>query len=109
MGIKTFNVLVCYCFVPLKNLPTTWGLRLNSTTKGCFCFCSEKPPHHMGIKTWYSIVSLVNSSLKNLPTTWGLRPRLEAIRIRTFSSEKPPHHMGIKTAEAPAASAASEL
>ena len=63
----------------------------------------------MGIKTWYSIVSLVNSSLKNLPTTWGLRPRLEAIRIRTFSSEKPPHHMGIKTAEAPAASAASEL
>ena len=85
----------------LKNLPTTWGLRLiyqhglyynrfisekpphHMGIKTLFfgqlqaVNHSEKPPHHMGIKTWQRILGYRWSvSLKNLPTTWGLRPYL---------------------------------
>ena len=51
MGIKTpvENVDVFFSS-PLKNLPTTWGLRL----------------HLHVIAKWHL-------PLKNLPTTWGLR------------------------------------
>ena len=52
MGIKTTNSLtkslVCST---LKNLPTTWGLRLLEVADVEFANISEKPPHHMGIKT----------------------------------------------------------
>ena len=52
MGIKTFlswgfTRLNC----PLKNLPTTWGLRLLKHLLLPLLLNSEKPPHHMGIKT----------------------------------------------------------
>ena len=60
----------------LKNLPTTWGLRLGMPGGRLFAIKnSEKPPHHMGIKT-------INTLLTD--------PKFK-------SSEKPPHHMGIKT------------
>ena len=36
---------------PLKNLPTTWGLRLECHDESSVGYNSEKPPHHMGIKT----------------------------------------------------------
>ena len=75
MGIKTNPVFAkANVGSPLKNLPTTWGLRLLNVVF-CTQFCSEKPPHHMGIKTLR--VNLMVSdlfTLKNLPTTWGLRP-----------------------------------
>ncbi len=51
MGIKTYNQLVYQLVYPLKNLPTTWGLRLGFREHQPACFLSEKPPHHMGIKT----------------------------------------------------------
>ena len=35
----------------LKNLPTTWGLRLQMPQTCSLGQSSEKPPHHMGIKT----------------------------------------------------------
>ena len=58
----------------LKNLPTTWGLRRCNQAPVLLWLCSEKPPHHMGIKTMLSLVSLRSlKALKNLPTTWGLR------------------------------------
>ena len=81
MGIKTGldNDLLRY-IRPLKNLPTTWGLRLFLT----LLVCNRQQP------------------LKNLPTTWGLRlsePPLKCIISST--SEKPPHHMGIKTVQVP--------
>ena len=59
---------------PLKNLPTTWGLRHNDILV-IDNSLSEKPPHHMGIKTLWFI------------------PEARAWEY----SEKPPHHMGIKT------------
>ena len=61
--------------IPLKNLPTTWGLRL--------------------IKNAANVIHSL--ALKNLPTTWGLRPILICASSRLTPSEKPPHHMGIKT------------
>ena len=76
MGIKTGRLQDSLgCVSPLKNLPTTWGLRLGLSAEDERKLDSEKPPHHMGIKTQ----KLVN----------GLQIR--------FRSEKPPHHMGIKT------------
>ena len=52
MGIKTdvqfFWFSVCFS---LKNLPTTWGLRLYCQCLYIWFVYSEKPPHHMGIKT----------------------------------------------------------
>ena len=59
---------------PLKNLPTTWGLRQILFAINIIILVSEKPPHHMGIKTF--------GTKPNTPCT---------------ASEKPPHHMGIKT------------
>ena len=51
MGIKTpAEVYVFAALAPLKNLPTTWGLRRDMN----FAYAGIKP-------------------LKNLPTTWGLR------------------------------------
>ena len=51
MGIKTNVWLSSGCKpIPLKNLPTTWGLRPNKETNA-----DE------------------TCTLKNLPTTWGLR------------------------------------
>ena len=53
MGIKTRAWQGYFGSVyPLKNLPTTWGLR----------------PADSLTKLWNLL------SLKNLPTTWGLRP-----------------------------------
>ena len=53
MGIKTLILAEMEGIVlSLKNLPTTWGLRLNQTIDFCQCVNSEKPPHHMGIKTF---------------------------------------------------------
>ena len=58
----------------LKNLPTTWGLRLKEQPKRSSALVSEKPPHHMGIKTFWNIITFdCKEPLKNLPTTWGLR------------------------------------
>ena len=52
MGIKTvktkMNIL---SYIPLKNLPTTWGLRPVIKYEVCE----------------------IRFALKNLPTTWGLR------------------------------------
>ena len=59
----------------LKNLPTTWGLRLE------------------GIGTQVHTAN----PLKNLPTTWGLRPFRASANAAIAISKKPPHHMGIKT------------
>ena len=77
MGIKT---LKAHALKPaigtLKNLPTTWGLRLVVVICCTSSFCSEKPPHHMGIKTSFQ------------------HPELLEIH-----SEKPPHHTGIKTSK----------
>ena len=75
MGIKTSKKQSTSVMrVSLKNLPTTWGLRLDI---GCYPTCvfiSEKPPHHMGIKTTTSLMHCNSAcTLKNLPTTWGLR------------------------------------
>ena len=52
MGIKTDIICSC-CFksAALKNLPTTWGLRLFMSMRSHAVAFSEKPPHHMGIKT----------------------------------------------------------
>ena len=78
LDIDHFNLLNLIEKTPLrslKNLPTTWGLRL---FRGMNCAAnnsSEKPPHHMGIKT----------------------KAVEATVVSTTGSEKPPHHMGIKT------------
>ena len=64
MGIKTFQYdSFAVCPVSLKNLPTTWGLKLWFQFRHQDSFCSEKPPHHMGIKTHalgvlHTIVSL---------------------------------------------------
>ena len=82
----------------LKNLPTTWGLRLVDARFIIDDGVSEKPPHHMGIKTIILImISAIYDALKNLPTTWGLR-LTTACQVETqTNSEKPPHHMGIKT------------
>ena len=55
MGIKTDSAYLHYIpLVTLKNLPTTWGLRL-----------------FMAAQLSYQ------KTLKNLPTTWGLRPKPE--------------------------------
>ena len=52
MGIKTQRGRTAHARVhPLKNLPTTWGLRPYSR----------------------ELMSNSLGSLKNLPTTWGLR------------------------------------
>ena len=51
MGIKTENNAKAMKALSLKNLPTTWGLRLPNPYRSCRY-------------RW---------SLKNLPTTWGLR------------------------------------
>ena len=74
MGIKTLikHFLHNDSF-PLKNLPTTWGLRPISSSLGFTRLNSEKPPHHMGIKTNTSVNGFTFTTLKNLPTTWGLR------------------------------------
>ena len=75
MGIKTFIPFsVGHRQQPLKNLPTTWGLRHNNRNSIHQMIDSEKPPHHMGIKT-----------------------KKIAICLTALHSEKPPHHMGIKT------------
>ena len=75
MGIKTQTDCTFVRFATaLKNLPTTWGLRLL-------------------FKGWVRVLH----PLKNLPTTWGLRPRKKFILAKFSASEKPPHHMGIKT------------
>ena len=50
MGIKTCHCSQCDPGFPLKNLPTTWGLRPNN-----------------------ALLDFYNFPLKNLPTTWGLR------------------------------------
>ena len=75
MGIKTNDFIPSCLFRSLKNLPTTWGLRLCYLGRIPRGFSSEKPPHHMGIKTIFHLISV------------HVCP----------SSEKPPHHMGIKT------------
>ncbi len=41
-----------YIYDPLKNLPTTWGLRPKANNGIRGGGTSEKPPHHMGIKTF---------------------------------------------------------
>ena len=63
MGIKTLLFSIGLIIsTPLKNLPTTWGLRLNDFKFLLFCNFSEKPPHHMGIKTavWSAICCLAS-------------------------------------------------
>ena len=73
MGIKTAEVFVNQGWVvPLKNLPTTWGLRLYGLSDSGIDLFSEKPPLHMGIKTFVH--------------PW---PQMR------LHSEKPPHHSGI--------------
>ena len=75
MGIKTsLRDRHYHKEYPLKNLPTTWGLRLATNSELSADNFSEKPPHHMGIKTQLSVRLVTkNKALKNLPTTWGLR------------------------------------
>ena len=52
MGIKTTLLRIqLFLDIPLKNLPTTWGLRRISMSTYGGRTNSEKPPHHMGIKT----------------------------------------------------------
>ena len=74
-----------YIYDPLKNLPTTWGLRPKANNGIRGGGTSEKPPHHMGIKTFPLLLPAPTTcSLKNLPTTWGLRP-LHAIGLINIS------------------------
>ena len=74
MGIKTLALCnIDYIRVSLKNLPTTWGLRLGILCQFMSCF----------------------STLKNLPTTWGLRLLCFLNPVSDCFSEKPPHHSGI--------------
>ena len=52
MGIKTYHTMHhLLLHSTLKNLPTTWGLRLMAQVVVPHVRPSEKPPHHMGIKT----------------------------------------------------------
>ena len=51
MGIKTATTFLFQNILSLKNLPTTWGLRLFLYMINNNSLNSEKPPHHMGIKT----------------------------------------------------------
>ena len=51
MGIKTLCSRTAMVYWTLKNLPTTWGLRLIRLMIIKWILISEKPPHHMGIKT----------------------------------------------------------
>ena len=56
MGIKTRAWQGYFGSVyPLKNLPTTWGLRLYNSRGDKHHIASEKPPHHMGIKTYKTV------------------------------------------------------
>ena len=123
MGIKTARVKIVSISFPLKNLPTTWGLRRNvsitidlvglalknlPTTWGLRLFdfayhldffkTLKNLPTTWGLRLLY-IYQCLNGTftLKNLPTTWGLRLRLFTSDKACLSSEKPPHHMGIKT------------
>ena len=100
MGIKTSINVLNLLYFTLKNLPTTWGLRLSKAMRlSLNVAISEKPPHHMGIKT-IRLLGVLRTlvPLKNLPTTWGLRLKYANVFVSRFqSSEKPPHHMGIKT------------
>ena len=76
MGIKTGKFKRVMYYISLKNLPTTWGLRLTDVSVSPKVRSdSEKPPHHMGIKTQTQKTHL----------------------YPIVTSEKPPHHMGIKT------------
>ena len=53
MGIKTIIlIMISAIYDALKNLPTTWGLRLTTACQVETQTNSEKPPHHMGIKTF---------------------------------------------------------
>ena len=72
---KYLNLIKKTTLRSLKNLPTTWGLRLPAHWSSCAsASSSEKPPHHMGIKTTaHSSFLQAIYPLKNLPTTWELR------------------------------------
>ena len=59
-GLRLFNIWLDNVEHTLKNLPTTWGLRLPCL----YGFLYERQP------------------LKNLPTTWGLRlKRLDQVIV----------------------------
>ena len=58
MGIKTLRLKrTLSALLALKNLPTTWGLRLYHIHGFGYETSSEKPPHHMGIKTQQLLLS----------------------------------------------------
>ena len=106
---KLLNLIEKTPLRSLKNLPTTWGLRLSKVKEIIPSLNSEKPPHHMGIKTkLFGPLQQLDVALKNLPTTWGLRHLSSHTSTDSSGSEKPPHHMGIKTSLFPLMSVSCE-
>ena len=99
MGIKTISAPPSSLpDFSLKNLPTTWGLRLHCFDLMACNDSSEKPPHHMGIKTQTCIHLPARKGSEKPPHHMGIKTKaVEATVVSTTGSEKPPHHMGIKT------------
>ena len=101
LDIDHFNLLNLIEKTPLrslKNLPTTWGLRLHCFDLMACNDSSEKPPHHMGIKTQTCIHLPARKGSEKPPHHMGIKTKaVEATVVSTTGSEKPPHHMGIKT------------
>ena len=100
MGIKTsLHAFDKDAENPLKNLPTTWGLRpIRLIIIAAFACISEKPPHHMGIKTYKDNFELYELVSEKPPHHMGIKTPMNPTRFhRLIHSEKPPHHMGIKT------------
>ena len=98
MGIKTcWFVGYLMPYSSLKNLPTTRGLRRNSSQQNVTNTDSLKNlPTTRGLRL-QSLFKMMPklSPLKNLPTTWGLRQVCMRLKAFNHSSEKPPHHSGI--------------
>ena len=76
MGIKTLLAIPrSNASGPLKNLPTTWGLRLvTQLDVNTQPFALKNLPTTWGLRLeLYRPYYFLPLPLKNLPTTWGLR------------------------------------
>ena len=80
MGIKTIWVSSSPKSFPLKNLPTTWGLRrMDFRLLSRMILPLKNLPTTWGLRLKVAGISTVGNSLKNLPTTWGLRHYLQIL------------------------------
>ena len=77
MGIKTrASLAMLAASTPLKNFPTTWGLRLLKLLHDLAIKPLKNLPTTWGLRLSVLLVLVGLSALKNLPTTWGLRPKV---------------------------------